>query len=207
MSTRFNSLFGDVSLGTWSLKEDDPEKFLSEPELKRLQNGSPDEKDVLRKRVIMESIAQQFETRAFIIHVAGEEGTIYGLGWDVAGSLRAGYGEGKLIIKSDRVDSQEATIDEEGTIRPLMAINIYLVKETGEQDAGGNPEKHEEEFMSLKNGMLFLSASLDTIRNASSMLQGMALKEVPYRGNPSDLKVLQRCVYTAHDLLLKQCMM
>ena len=39
IGTRLNSEWGDVVLGSWSLREDDPERYLSEPELKRLSEG------------------------------------------------------------------------------------------------------------------------------------------------------------------------
>jgi hypothetical protein len=52
---------------------------------------------------------------------------------------------------------------------------------------------------------LFLTADLNTIREASQSMQGIVFKETPYNGNPSDLQVLGRCIYSAHDLLMKQC--
>ena len=77
IGTRLNSEWGDVVLGSWSLREDDPERYLSEPELKRLSEGSPDERDVLRRRIIIESIAKQFEEQSFIINVVSDDGTIH----------------------------------------------------------------------------------------------------------------------------------
>jgi hypothetical protein len=82
MSTRFNAEWGNVSIGNWSLKEDDPSRYLSEPELKRLAEGSPEEKDVLLRRVVVESLTDQFKQRAFVINVVGDDGTIYCLGCD-----------------------------------------------------------------------------------------------------------------------------
>src|SRR5690606_40931921 len=48
--TRFGSQWGEMQLGSWSLREDDPERYLSDPELKRLQGGSPEEKDRSEER-------------------------------------------------------------------------------------------------------------------------------------------------------------
>ena len=81
----------------------------------------------------------------------------------------------------------------------------YFVKETGQQDEEGMPEKEEIEFMERRNGMLFLTATFNTIKDASSALSGLVLKETAYRGNPSDLLTLRRCVYSSHDLLMRQC--
>jgi len=205
ISTRLNARWGDVMLGYWSLREDDPEKFLTEPELKRLTDGSPEEREALRCRVVIEPIAQMFETRAFLVNVVADDGTVYTLGWDIATSLRAAFLDGKLVVKMKRTGESEALIDSEGNIVPLMDLSIVYTKETGQQDEEGKPEKKEIEFIERKDGMLFLSASLQTIRDATTALQGAVLKETPYAGNPSDLVTLQRCVYSSHDLLMRSC--
>ncbi len=205
ISTRFNSKWGNTMLGNWSLKEDDADRYLSDSELERLKYGSPEEKDVLRRRIVMESISDLFETRAFIVNVVGENGTIYMLGWDVATSLRNAYSEGKLVVKTRKSDQSEAMITDEGEIVPFLDLNIYYVKETGELRADGKPEKKELKFIERRDGMLFLTAGLQLLSEAAGSLQGVVFKEIPYNGNPSDLKVLQRCVYSAHDMLMKQC--
>jgi hypothetical protein len=205
MSTRLNSEWGEVALGSWSLREDDPERYLSEPELKRLSEGSPEERDVLRRRIVVESIAKHFEEQAFIINVVDENGTVYHMGWDISNALRGAYTEGKISVKTVKSENSEALISDDGQIVPMVDLKIYFVKETGGQDEYGNPEKEEIEFMEKRNGMLFLTAGLSTVKDASETMQGTEFKEVPYPGNPSDLKVLKRCVYSAHDMLMRQC--
>lgn len=205
ISTRFNAKWGDVVLGNWTLKEDDAQRYLSDPEIRRLEEGSPEEKDVLRRRIVVESIAKLFATRAFIINVVGDDGTLYTLGWDIATSLRAAYNEGKLIVKTRHSDNSEAMITDDGQIMPLIDLSIHFVKETGEQDEDGKPATENLDFLERRNGNLFLTATLDTIRNCSKQMQGIVLKENPFGGSPSELKTLLRCVYTAHDLLVKQC--
>jgi len=206
LSTRFNSKWGRVFIGDWSLREDDAERYLKEPELKRLGEGSPEEKDVLRRRVVAESIADKFNQRAYVVHTVDEDGTIFALGWDIATSLRAAYAQGKLVVRTRHSDNSEAMITDEGEIIPFVDLNIYFVKETGQQDENGQPEKDEVEFMQRRDGMLFLTAALPTLKEASSAMgTGMVFKEVPYQGNPSDLKTLQRCVYSTSDILMKQC--
>jgi len=205
MATRLNADWGNLILGTWSLREDDPERYLSEPELKRLEEGSPEEKEVLRHRLVIESVAKEFETRAFIINVVGDDGTIYSLGWDLANSLRAAYSEGKVVVRTRKSDNSEAMIDDDGNILPFIDLNIYFVKETGEQDEDGNPATEEIEFIQRRDGSLFLTAGLQTIQEAANAMQGMRFKETPYQGNPSDLKTLKRCVYSAHDLIMRTC--
>jgi len=203
--TRMNADWGNLALGTWCLKEDDPERYLSEPELKRLEEGSPEEKEVLRRRLVIESIAKEFDTKAYLINIVGEDGTIYLIGWDMSNSLRAAYAEGKVVVRTRKSDNSEAMIDDDGRIVPMIDLSIYFVKETGEQDEEGNPQMDEIEFMQRRNGSLFWTAGLQTIRDASSAMQGLRFKEIPYQGNPSDLKVLKRCVYSAHDLIMKAC--
>lgn len=205
MSTRLNSEWGEVALGSWSLREDDAERYLSEPELRRLSEGSPQERDVLRRRVVIESIAKHFDEQAFVIHVVSDDGTIYHLGWDVSNALRGAYAEGKVVVKTVKSENSEAMISDSGEIMPMVDLKIYFVKETEEQDEYGNPKMEEIEFMEKRHGTLFLTAGLVTIREAAGAMQGTEFKETPYQGNPSDLRVLKQCVYSAHDMLMRQC--
>jgi len=205
MSTRFNSEWGAINLGNWTLREDDPERYLAEPEQQRLKEGSPEEKEVLRRRVVVESIADQFKTRAFIINVVDEDGTVFSLGTDISNALKGAYKEGKLVVRTRHSDNSEAMITDDGEIIPFVDLNIYYVRETGEQDEEGMPETEEIEFLERRNGILFLKASKKTIKEASTVMPGMIFKETPYAGNPSDLRTLRRCVYSTHDLLLRQC--
>ena len=87
----------------------------------------------------------------------------------------------------------------------MIDLKIYFTKETGGQNQHGEPELEEVEFMERRNGMLFLTAGLSIIKEAAQSMQGTEFKEVPYPGNPSDLQALKRCVYSAHDLLMRQC--
>lgn len=205
ISTRFNDRWGRVDLGKWCMKEDDPERFLSDPELKRLENGSPEEKEALKKRIVIESIAQTFKTRSFIINVTGEDGTVYTLGWDIAGSLKDAYASGKLVVKIIQSENSEAMLNDDGAIVPFVDIKIKYVKETGEVDEEGKPVKEEHDFMERIDGMLFLTAQLNVLKNAATSFQGITLKDSPYNGNPSDLKVLMRCVPSSEELLLRNC--
>lgn len=205
LSTRFNDKWGRVDIGKWSLKEDDPERYLTEPEQRRLEEGSPEEKDVLRRRIVMESIAETFKKRGFLINVVGQDGTIYTLGWDLAGSLKGAYTDGKLVVRTIQSDNSEAMIDDQGAIIPYVDIKIKYIKETGGVDEQGKPAKEEHEFMERIDGMLFLTAQFQIIREASTSFPGIVLKETPYTGNPSDLRVLQRCVPNASEILMRQC--
>jgi len=204
LSTRYNSEWGDVNLGKWTLKEDDAERYLSEPELRKLEEGSPEEKDVLRRRIVLESIAEKYKQRAFVVNVAATDGTIYWLGWDIYTCLKAAYTEGKLVVRTRHSDNSEAMIDDNGNIVPLLDLSIYYVQETGQLDADGKPDTEELEFLERRDGLLFLTASLNVLKNAATALQGMNFKEIPYTGNPSDIPNIMRNVPSATEILMRQ---
>ncbi len=205
LSTRMNARWGMIDIGRWALREDDPERYLSEPELKRLEEGSPEEKDVLRRRIVMESIADYFKKRAFVASVVNEDGTVYTLGWDLSNSLRAAYTDGKLVVKTTAAENSEAMIDDDGAIIPFVEMKILYERETGKLDQDGKPEKEEHEFMVRRDGMLFLSAQYQIIKEAASSFQGIVLKSMPYKGNPSDLRTLTRCIPSADEILMRKC--
>jgi hypothetical protein len=205
ISTRFNDKWGKLDLGKWSLREDDPERYLTEPERKRMEEGSPEEKDVLRRRVVMESIAETFKRRSFIVNVVSQNGTIYTLGWDLAGSLKNAYTSGKLIVRTVESDNSEAMIDDNGTIIPYVDIKVKYVKNGQGTDENGHPIKEEHDFMERIDGILFLTAQFKILKEAASSFSGIVLKETPYNGNPSDFNVLMRCIPSAPEILLRSC--
>ena len=204
LSTRYNSEWGEVNLGKWTLKEDDAQRYLSEPELRKLEEGSPEEKDVLRRRIVMESIAERYKERAFVVNVTATDGTIYWLGWDIHTCLKAAYTEGKLVVRTRHSDNSEAMIDDDGNIVPLLDLNIYYTQDTGQMDADGKPDTEELEFLERRDGMLFLTANMNVVKNAATALQGMNFKEIPYMGNPSDIPNIMRNVPTATEVLMRQ---
>ena len=205
ISTRFNSRWGDVNIGRWHLKEDDPERFLKNAEIERLEAGSPEEKDVLRRRVVVESIADKYMERAFMITVVNEDGTIQNLGWDLGNCLKAAFLDGKLVVRTENNDAKEAFIDEQGSIIAVPNMSIYYVKESGELGEYGQNEIEEVEFIQHRDGMLFLSAPLDLVKESSVSLQGMNYKEALWNQNPSDFLRVQRCVPSLPEMLLRNC--
>lgn len=205
ISTRFNARWGDINIGRWYLKEDDPERYLKPVELDRLEGGSPEEKDVLRRRIVIESIADHFMERAFVINVVGMDGTVYHIGWDLGNSLKSAYLDGKLVVRTQDNDTKEAFIDEEGSIIAIPNMNIYYVKEGDGVAVRGKPEIEEIEFISHRDGVLYLTAQLDLIKEAATTLQGMHYKETLWQGNPTDIKKIMRCVPSTPEMLLRQC--
>jgi hypothetical protein len=204
-STRFNSRWGDVNIGRWYLREDDPERYLKHAELDRLEGGSPEEKDVLRRRVVIESIAEAYKERAFLVNVVGNDGTVQHLGWDLGNSLKSAFLDGKLVVRTADNDNKEAFIDEEGSIISVPNMAIYYVKEGSEIGPRGKPDIEEIEFITYRDGMLYLSANLDLVKEASQTLQGITYKETLWQGNPTDVLKIMRCVPSAPEMLLRQC--
>ena len=153
----------------------------------------------------MESIGDSFRKRAFIIHVVSTDGTINMVGWDMATSLRNAYTEGKLMVKTLLSQNSEAMIDNDGKIIPSVDLKVVYIKETGELDEDGKPIKEENDFLERIDGILYLTATQKIIKEAAASFTGLSWKETPYNGNPSDLKVLMRCVPNATELLMRQC--
>lgn len=206
ISTRFNATFGNVHVGSWALKASDPQEYLEPPELKRLESGSPQEKETLRLRIIAESIHEHFRQRAMIVNVCGPDGTVYTLGWDVGTSLMAAYRQGSLVIKTKQVEGHPAMLTPDGKIVPFMDVKIMYSKDTGDQDEDGKPAKEDQEFLTWRDGQLVLTATIETMRDAATTIgQGIVFKEVPYQGNPTDLKTISRCVPSTFEILMRRC--
>jgi len=205
ISTRLNARWGDVNIGRWYLREDDPKRYLKQAEIDRLEGGSPEEKDVLRRRVVIESIAEAYRERAFIINVVGQDGTVQHLGWDLGTSLKSAYLDGKLVVRTGDNDTKESFIDQEGSVISVPNMNIYYVRESGEFNEDGNAEVEEVEFISHRDGVLYLVAQLELIKVASTTLQGILLRETLWQGNPTDILKIMRCVPSSTEMLLRQC--
>ncbi|MEI7488159.1 MAG: hypothetical protein WCJ72_12260, partial [Chryseobacterium sp.] len=176
-----------------------------ESELERMEDGAPEEKDVLRKRIIIDSISSFFKKRAFLVNVVGEDGTIYLLGMDLSTALKSAYNKGKLIVQFFESANSEAIIDKENNLIPVSDIKIMYQKDLGQLDESGKPIKENVEFISRRDGVLFLIASEEIIKEAGFSFTGINIKSIPYNGNPSDLRVLQRCIPSAPEMLLRNC--
>jgi hypothetical protein len=205
ISTRYNSRWGDVHIGTWMLQDDDPQRYLKGAELERLDGGSPEEKDVLRRRVIIESIASYYKDRSFIVNVVGTDGTVYHLGWDLGESLKSAFLDGKLVVRTHEDVSREAFINKDGTVVSIPRMSMYYVRESGEFTGRGLPETEEVEFIEHRNGSLYLTAQLDLLKEAAMTMQGLIVQESPWQGNPTDIFRISRCVPSVSEQILRQC--
>lgn len=204
ISTRLVTQFGEINIGKWSLVEDDPKKYLKADERENLSEGAPEEKQVLRRKIILKSIAENYRKRAFMIHICTTDGTIYALGWDLGNSLLDAYKEGKVVVRGQENEEKEILISDKGEIIPVIDYSILFVKETGEVDDNGKPETQEVPFLERRDSTLYLVADLDTLKMASAGMSGMFFTSVPYNGNPSDIRKLQQSVPGLSEILSKQ---
>ena len=203
--TRMASQFGNINMATWNLSSDDSERFLKPVETEKLNTGSPEEREALRHRVIIESISNRFKQRSFLITVVGTDGTIYNVGMDMGTMLIGAFVEGKLVVKTKISSNMEVMLDQKGEMIPLMDVEIRYRKSSGDVDGNGKPITKDEDFIKRTDSRLVLSASLEILKDAQSNLQGLSVQEIPYTGNPSDLQTISRCTYNAGELLMRQC--
>ncbi len=173
-------------------------------ERESLSEGSPEEKQVLRRKIIIKSVAETYRKRAFLIHVVTADGTTYMIGWDLGNSLMDAYKEGKIVVRGQENEAKEVLIGDDGEIIPVIDYSILFVKETGEVDDSGRPETEEVPFIQRRDSTLYLTADLDTLKIASAGMSGIFFNSVPYGGNPSDIKQLQKAVPGLYEILSKQ---
>jgi hypothetical protein len=203
-STRFATQFGEINLSRWSLVQGDPKQYLKPDEQESLQEGSPEEKQVLRRKIIIKSIGEMFRKRAFLINVVNTDGTVYSIGWDLGNSLLESYKSGKIVVRGQESEDKEVLIGDDGNIIPVIDYNIMFVKETGEVDDDGRPETNEVPFIQRRDSILYLVADLDTIRTATAGMSGIFFKETPYGGNPAEILQLQRSVPGLFEIIFRQ---
>lgn len=203
LSTRASPEFGRIQLLDWSLQKRDPDLILSDSEREKLEDGSPEEKQVLRRRIVIESISRRLEGRAFLIHLVDQEGTCHYLGWDASEGLLSGYNEGKIVVRSKGPSDSEAMIDEQGDLVPVVNIDIFYLKDTGQTDASGRPKFREVPFISRIDGQLYLTAAKETFRDLATGMSGLFFQEDPWIGQPQELMTLQRSVPSLEEVLLR----
>jgi hypothetical protein len=109
------------------------------------------------------------------------------------------------MVSTFQNDASEALFNTDGEMVTLMDMKIMFQKDTGDVDENGMPLKERAEFISRKDGMLFLNATIDTIKEASGVVNGLNVKELPYNGNPSDLVNLTRCIASIPEQILRNC--
>jgi len=203
IDTRFATDFGEINIGRWALKTSDPDEILSDTEMDQLKDGSPDMRAALRRRVILESFAKQFMKRSLLIHINHPEGGTHAIGWDLGESLQAGYHDGRVMVRSRQSDTKNAMISESGDVVPLLDTDFMYVQETGETDDSGNPEAVEVPFISVRDNTAYLVADKKTLENAGAVLNGLFMKEIPFNGNPSDLKGIRDSLPNLKGMLNK----
>lgn len=199
ISTRFNMEWGHVILGFWNLNQKDPERFLKENELKRMQSGSPEERNILRKRLVVESIAEKYRYRSFFVTTVNERATIYHVGMDLGNLIISGFLSGRLSVEFDERDNREIYIDAAGKSFQIPDININYVRDVNSQPAFNARESLP--FFVQSSGMIKLVADEKLLIEAMSTLEGLVFKEVPWTGNPNELTGLLRSHPSVNEII------
>lgn len=101
--------WGYVDLGPVKIVSTSPEEYLSKGELRRLDNGSPDEKRILRSRVFVESLADQLGgVYHLVLSISAAKSK-----WELAGFqsdvFRDAYDDGTITVL-------EATVGPDGSL-------------------------------------------------------------------------------------------
>lgn len=204
ISTRFYSEFGNVNLCDWALQKRDPEKYLPDSDQEKLNtDGTPEEKQVIRRRVVVSSICDRLKNRSFLMHITTLDGNVYHFGWDVSEGLMGGFREGKLVVRSKGPNDADAMYNDQGDLVSLVDVVMYYLKPTGETDENGRPKTREVPFLERRDGQLYLTASLETMRDLANGLTGFFFKEDPFTGNPSDIRNVMRAIPSLEEMLLR----
>ncbi len=208
--TRCYTDFGNIQIGKWALQFNDPENFLSDAELKKLNDtGSPEEKEVLRKRVIVESIAESFKDKVYLCMIIDPNmGERHEIGFNFAELIRDGWKNGYISIEfKASVGQGDAGVKTDGELIDLQKIQINYVKESPDKlDEEGKPVKEYVEFMDVKNGFLYVTIMGDEFTNFANDAQaGLFYSSKPFDSGPEELLKIQRCVPDIKEILLRKC--
>lgn len=208
--TRCYTSFSNIQIGKWAIQFNDPENFLSDSELEKLNNsGSPEEKEVLRKRIVIESIANHFQDKIYIILVVDpENGRRHELGFNFAELLRDGWKNGYLSVHfRPSVGRGEAGVQVDGELIDLQEIQIdYLQKNPDKLDEEGMPTTENIELMKLNNGYLYLTILEEHFNNFSNDAQrGLFYQMKDFDRDSESLEVIQKCIPDIKEILLKKC--
>jgi len=208
--TRCYTDFGNIQIGKWNLQFNDPENFLSDAELQKLNNtGSPEEKEVLRKRVVVESIAENFKDKVYLCMIVDPNmGERHEIGFNFAELMRDGWKNGYISIEfKASVGKGEAGVQVDGELIDLQEVQIDYIKENADKlDEEGKPVKEHVELMEVKNGFLYVTVMGDEFTNFANDAQaGLFYSSKPFDSGPEELLKVQRCVPDIKEILLKKC--
>ena len=197
ISTRFYTDFGSIEIIPWTLSPGDPELFLKDIERERLQNGSPEEKNVLLKRVILASISKLIKGRVFLICLLNPStGKRTDIGLQLDQFLLEGYSKGAIQIEIAK-DEEKVGVLQRGGTTPLGRIQFVF--------KGDDPASKPSVLMEVQDGVLCLVADGDVIEDSINMIGNGVLNKSEFEGSDEDLDKTQRCVPTIQEMILKRC--
>ena len=210
LCTRIYTDFGNIEIGKWSPKINDPETFLSDEELERLNNsGSPEEKEILKKRVMIESISTAFADKIYLMLICKpESGERIEVGFNLSELVKTGWQNGTITIDfKANIGKGQATLDLEGNLIELQNIVVSYIKDNNDKlDSNGKPLKEHIELLKLKNGVLYIVSNEEEFFDFTSINS----EGIFYNKKQSDLDIekiqtIQNCVPDIKEILLKKC--
>ena len=201
-STRCYSKFGTIEVGDWMPKPDDPEKFLTEEELARFRGeGSPNEQEALRQRIIIDSMIERFSGRDFVVLVSNyETGKCTLIQLNFVTFVKEGYTTGKIVPKISTDATTTASISTNGEWIPLSDIDLVYLKE----DIEGKID--ELPFVKCTDSKIYLVISeYDFVSLSTDVSSGVFFQEYTYEADVESLRTIQRCVPDIKEMLLRKC--
>ncbi len=92
-------------------------------------------------------------------------------------------------------------VGKDNTLVPLANISLFTGVPDGEQDDSGNPSEQDKSFIENRNGILYLTADLDTMNQVGSNMSGLNFSNTPFNG---DLKSLIKTVPSTIELISRR---
>lgn len=208
--TRFYTMFGNIQIGKWSVQFNDPENFLSDVELEKLTNsGSPEEKEILRKRVVIESLSENFKDKVYVVMIVNPNtGQRHEIGFNFSELVKDGWKNGYISVDfKASVGEGSAGVKVDGELIDLQEIHISYVKTSVDKlDEEGMPSKELIDLLELKNEQLYLTISQEEFINFVNDAQaGIFYSSKEFDRGPEELKKVQRCVPDIKEIVLRQC--
>ncbi len=208
--TRCYTEFSNIQIGKWILQFNDPENYLSDSELEKLHTtGSPEEKEVLRKRVVIESISETFKDKIYMILISDpKDGSRHEIGFNFSDLIIDGWKNGYISVDfKANVGKGEAGVKVDGEMIDLQDISIAYVKEDPSNlDEEGLPSKKNIELIKLINGYLYVVILEDDFSSFVNVSQsGIFYSKKYFDTGPEELKKIQRCIPDIKEIILKQC--
>ena len=224
--------WSNIEIARWQLSADDPGRYLDEVEAQRLENGSPEERAVIRKRLVVESVSAALSDYEVLIIVANPDGTWEELCFTPSTFIKDAFQQGTVTVIEIQDDGSGSSFTSDGKIASCVRFGFvfvetqpapfsspveYLATEQAEPEPPSTdepeptPEAAPEEpqpigtFIEQRGDRLVLSlppGGAARLAEAASMFYASRTWTAP--DDVSKLRAYY-CVPDARDVLFKRC--